>query len=247
VSACLEVRSFAATYPDDFRLPEHDHGWGQLVYATRGVVHVESHRSVWIVASTRGIWLPPGRPHALRMQGTVALRTLYLAPRLAARIDGPARSLEVSPLLRELVLHILERGMLEADVEVDARLARVLVDQIAAAPPHELRLPMPRDARARSAAERIRADPGVARDLGRLARDSGASVRTLQRLFVRETGLSITSWCQKLRLLMGMARLGNGACVGEAAHASGYASASAFSAAFRRHFGVTPRRFLRTP
>jgi hypothetical protein len=61
--------------------------------------------------------------------------------------------------------------------------------------------------------------------------------------FSDETGMTIESWRQKARLVHSAAALAEGASVTNASLASGYDSPSAFSAAFRRQFGVTPKHF----
>ena len=63
------------------------------------------------------------------------------------------------------------------------RLAGFLIDRLTEARPDDLALPLPRDRRARALAERLQARPADAASLGELARDAGASLRTLQRLF----------------------------------------------------------------
>jgi AraC-like DNA-binding protein len=59
-------------------------------------------------------------------------------------------------------------------------------------------------------------------------------------LFIRETGLSFGLWRQKVRLLDSIRLLTEGKSVTEAALDVGYASVSAFIAAFRETFGYTP-------
>jgi AraC-like DNA-binding protein len=65
----------------------------------------------------------------------------------------------------------------------------------------------------------------------------------LQRCFAEETGMTIENWRQKARLIHSAAILAEGVGVSDASLACGYESSSAFIAAFRKQFGVTPRRF----
>jgi AraC-like DNA-binding protein len=236
------IRSLAMVYGDGFVVGEHAHPWGQLVYSLSGVMHVAAGDLLWLVPPTRAIWLPAGQRHRIVMQGRVSLRTLYVAPGLARALPGSPAALEVAPLLREMILHALERGML-GPRGADARLAAVLVDLIARARPEDLALPLPRDRRALALADRLRAAPHDRGGVADLARDAGASPRTLQRLFPRETGLSIDAWRRKARLIHAVAALSSGASVTAAALDCGFDGASAFITAFRRQFGVTPGRY----
>jgi AraC-like DNA-binding protein len=237
------VRGLAATYRTGHRLDLHTHPWAQLVYAASGVMQVETPQAAWLVPPTRAIWVPPGMPHAIEMRGTVAMRTLYLTPRDPDGRLSRCRALEVAPLLRELILHIVRLGMLvEGNLEHE-RLGDLLVDLLGVDETPPLELPLPRDPRARGLAERILTEPGEDATLAALARGSGASLRTLQRLFLAETGLPLEAWRCRARMQQGVVSLSAGASVTAAALEAGYQSASAFIAAFKRAFGVTPSRY----
>lgn len=237
------VRSLAVTYRDGSGEQPHRHSWGQLVYGVSGVIRVSLDRAAWLAPPTRAIWVPPGVTHALSMRGIVAMRTLYIAPAWAQSLPARASVLEVEPLLRELILHILKIGMLSAADAPQARIAGFLVDVLAEARPHDLMLPLPADRRALALCEAVQGAPHDRRGLASLAREAGASLRTLQRLFPAETGLSLDAWRQKARLIHAAAALGSCASVTTAALDCGYDSPSAFITAFKRQFGVTPGRY----
>jgi len=80
-----------------------------------------------------------------------------------------------------------------------------------------------------------------------LARRSGASARTLQRIFRAETGMTFGTWRQQLRLGHALQALGAGSSVTSVALDAGYASVSAFISAFRHTYGQPPARYLRRP
>ena len=151
----------------------------------------------------------------------------------------------VSALLRELVLHTVRLGHLDRTVEAEARLGGVLVDQLLEVPALPLSLPQPRDPRARRVADELVASPAGQATLAELARGSGASPRTLERLFLRETGLSFGRWRQRARVLHALRRLAAGQPVTTVALDVGYDSTSAFIAMFRRELGTTPGRYYR--
>ena len=71
--------------------------------------------------------------------------------------------------------------------------------------------------------------------------------RTAQRLFRDETGLGFAQWRQQLRLIHALERLSAGQPVAQVADALGYATPGNFIAMFKRAFGMTPGRYLRTP
>jgi AraC-like DNA-binding protein len=237
------IRSAATTYGDGSRLHRHDHPWGQLAFCNSGVMRVIGDAAAWLSPPTRAIWLPAGVAHEIVMKGEVATRFLYICPELAAPLPTQPEVLEVAPLLHELILHILKIRMLHPAKPVEDRLARLLIDLLVQARRLDLVLPLPTDRRALALAERLQETPADPASLSDLARRAGASLRTLQRLFPAETGLTLEAWRQKARLIWSITRLSAGASVSTAAFDCGYESPSAFITAFKRQFGVTPGRF----
>jgi AraC-like DNA-binding protein len=168
------------------------------------------------------------------------MRTLYFPVEMTAGLPGECCAIEVTPLLRELVLEAVELCPIDDGDAAAMRLVEVAIDCIAAAPALPLQLPFPSDPRALRLAERLREDPSCELELADLARDAGASGRTIQRLFLAQTGLRFAEWRQRLRLMHGASVLGAGSSVTDAGLEACYSSTSAFIAAFRKQFGTTP-------
>ena len=179
------------------------------------------------------------------MRAPISMRSIYFAPRAVRRTTGAmplsgVRTLVVSPLFRELIVHISRIGALDRKVPAQARLAGVLLDQLAAARDVELALPSPRDPRARRFADLVTGAPGDDASIAALARRAGSSVRTLERCFLAETGLAVGEWRRRVRLFHALRLLEAGAPVTSVALDVGYASTSAFCHAFARQFGRSP-------
>jgi AraC-like DNA-binding protein len=175
------------------------------------------------------------------MWGEVAMRSLYFPVTAPARVFGTTcRVISVSPLLRELILRVAELAALDSRVDAEARLMSVLMDELESAHIEPLVLPMPADVRARKAADWVLKDPADGSPAAVLARQSGLSERTLERLFRAETGMRLGLWRQKARLLESIRVLVEGGSVTDAALESGYSSVSAYIAAFKQTFGCTP-------
>lgn len=236
------VRGLAWDYSDGEELPRHVHAWAQLVYADTGVMQVQTDDAAWLVPTTRAIWIPGQVTHWIRMRGDVHMRTLYVAGDLSG---WPQRcqALEVTPLLRELILYLVKMTWLAPDDPRHERLRSLLQDLINESRDVPLVLPLPKDARALELAQKILQEPGVTAPLPELATDTGASLRTLQRIFKTETGVPLEVWRLRARMQQGIVLLNSGMSVTETAYACGYANPSAFTAAFKRLFGVAPSRY----
>ncbi len=236
------VRTLAVNYRDGCHIEPHEHPWGQLIYAASGVMRVKAGDMLWLVPPARAIWAPAGTEHEIRARGDFAMRTLYIEPEFGRGLPADCRAIEVTPLLRELVLRIVAIGMLKDGEPRRRTLAQAALDELAEAEVLPLSLPLPRDPRARRLADLLRDDPACGLELDALARRAGASARTIQRLFLEETGVRFAEWRQRLRLIHAAGLLSAGASVTQAGLDAGYASTSAFIAAFRKQFGRTPAR-----
>jgi AraC-like DNA-binding protein len=243
----LAVRSLATNYLSGYQIESHQHPWHQLLYATSGAMTVSTARASWMIPPARAVFIPACVAHAIRMWGTVEMRTLYLSPVLTGFENPPCRVLEVAPLLRELILRTVERMGLDSRVAHDARLMGLLEDEvegaIAAAGKSPLGLPMPQDERSLALAHFLLAQPLNSESVDGLAKQHGVARRTLERRYRQETGISFGMWRQKARLLDSIRLLAEGRSVTDTALDCGYASVSAFIAAFKGTFGYTPGRF----
>src|SRR5690606_14051934 len=104
---------------------------------------------------------------------------------------------------------------------------------------------MPVDPRALVVARALLRDPSDGRSLEQWGAAAGASGRTLARLFQAETGLVFGAWRTLVRIRVALLLLADGAPVSTVAHRVGYATASAFVAAFHRTTGQTPGAYFR--
>ena len=242
-SGDVVIRTLAATYSPGHVIPPHSHDWDQLLYASQGVMTIHTSRGCWVVPPHRAAWIPAGVEHSVQMSGTVSLRTLYLFPRLSKSLPKDCCTVNVPPLLRELILDAVDRETLRRRIPSEARLISVMLDQIEGLPAAPLQLPMPRDARACRVAALLKANPAERRSLAQLVRQAGASPRTIERIFRSETNMAFGKWRQRLRLLHALRLLAADEPVTNVALETGYDSTSAFISMFRRELGTTPSRY----
>ena len=242
----LAVRSLATNYASGYRIEPHQHPWHQFLYAVSGAMTVFTRHASWMIPTGRAVFIPARWEHAIRMWGMVEMRTLYLCPALTGFENGECRVVEVAPLLRELILRVVERMGLDSRAAHDGRMIGLLEDEIRTAileaADSALALPMPSDERALALAHHVSENPSMDDNVDELARRHGVARRTLERRFREGTGMSFGMWRQKARLLDSIRLLADGKSVTDAALDCGYSSVSAFIAAFKSTFGHTPGR-----
>ncbi len=54
------VTTFRHDYPDGFVFDEHYHDRDQIVYASQGVMTVETSQGMWVLPASRALWIPTG-------------------------------------------------------------------------------------------------------------------------------------------------------------------------------------------
>jgi AraC-like DNA-binding protein len=224
-------------------MASHSHSRHQFTLAIDGALQVEASAGTWTVPPGAAVWIPRNMEHAERFHAGAALCTLYVDASLPDTIGDRGRTVIVSPLLREIVARIATLGSLDEESPQDARLARVLIDEVGAHADEPLRVPAPKDPRALRLARLVEDAPAERQSVSELARRVGASRRTMERLFMAEVGVSVGEWRQRLRLHRALRLLAERKPIADVARASGYGSASAFIAAFRKQFGATPNRY----
>jgi AraC-like DNA-binding protein len=238
------VLGLAQDYESDEPIPPHHHDSAQLIHASTGVITVETEDGLWVVPPARAVWVPARVSHGIEMSGHVELRTLYFDA-TSAPIRGPRCCVvHVSPLLRAAVLRAMEFPQPYPETGPEARIVRVILDEIRAAEVAPLHLPIPTDPRARRVALAFRDNPGDRRPTSAWAREGGTSGRTLERLFHAEVGTSFGKWQQQARLLAALQVLASGESVTAAALEVGFSTPSAFITMFRRAMGTSPGRYF---
>jgi len=237
------VRTYPVTFLHPHTLPPHTHEWDQLTYAASGVLRVQTADASWMVPPHCAVWVPAGVEHAEEMHPPVSMRSVFLAPKIAKTLPRECRTVNISPLLRELILHVSRKGALDRRNGSHAHLIGVLVDEVSNVTTVPMQLPLPRDPRALKLVAALQRSPADSASIGTLARRAGASRRTMERLFVDETGMSVGEWRRRLRLLHAIRLLAAGESVTNVALEAGYSSVSAFVAVFKKTFGVTPGRY----
>jgi AraC-like DNA-binding protein len=239
-----DIASFVRDYASGALVPSHVHDRDQLVYGSNGVMTVHAASGVWVTPPDRAVWIPSGVEHSIRMSGTVAMRSLYFRAGLVRGLPRACSVVGVSNLLKELILHVCERGTLKGSSADDTSLIEFLISQMQALAALPLELPTPTEPRARRLAELLNVQWNQRVPLAHLCRESGGSRRTLERLFRAETGLSLGRWRQRLVLIQALQELGEGSSVTQVAFQAGYSSTSAFCVAFRNALGSSPSTYF---
>ncbi|OCB11975.1 AraC family transcriptional regulator [Mycolicibacterium porcinum] len=232
-------------YPDGFVLDWHSHRRAQFLHSATGVMVVETRDGTWTVPTDLAVLIPPGVQHLMQTQ-EVSTRSLYIEPQAVPWWPDRCSVVEVTPLLRELLLVAVD---FDADYDLSGRegaVATLLLHEIAALTPVALHVALPGTPELGALCRDYLTEPDVRIDNAQWAARLNLSERAFSRRFHAEMGVSPAAWRRRARLLASVPLLRH-ATVTEVASRLGYASPAAFTAAFSAEFGTSPSRMARTP
>lgn len=216
----------------------HQHRMGQLLFTREGCVKLtlDEGRVLSLLPPGKVAWIPGGVSHRAEMKSSVAYRSIWFDMKRYPTLPATALVLNVTPLLNEL-LERISASPWETDWEQGAQMhmAALCVAELNAAKEVPMTLRFPQDKRLRHLTGDTLPPP-----LNELATVTGASERTIGRIFLRETGLSYQPWRQQWRLMKAVEMLASHARVTVVAGELGFSSDSAFIYFYRSMTGQTP-------
>lgn len=239
------VIALPGDYPDGYRVPDHNHSRAQLLHARMGVVKISTSQGRWVVPPEHAMWIPPGVEHSVEMLGVVRMLSVYVRPDAIAGLPEGLRVVGLTDLATSLIVEAMD---LPDEASATGRAALVkalLLLEIANLPQRPLGLPFPADPRLAGLCRRFVETPSPRATIDDWARRTGMSRRTFTRTFLRETGLSLSTWRQQACLFAALPRLAEGEPITSVALDLGYESVPAFTTMFRRMLGKAPRDYFK--
>jgi AraC-like DNA-binding protein/quercetin dioxygenase-like cupin family protein len=230
----------------------HSHEVHQIEYALHGLVEVETNSAHYLLPPQQAAWIPVGLEHQAVMNPDVKTVAVMFDPTLIPEGGDRARIIEVSPLIREMMIYALrwpiDRGTGSADNErASDGFFRTLAQLVSEALDHEAPLSLPTSANpivsAATAYTKEHLDAVTAEQVSRAV---SVSERTLRRLFQDTLGLSWRTYLLHARMMRAMALLTTpGQSVQATSSAVGFESLSSFTRCFTRFCGETPSGYRR--
>ena len=141
--------STAISYQRGEADPPHHHVEGQLLFATRGVMLVQTESDRWVIPPQRALWLPPLHIHSYHLLSQTDLRAIYFSSSLIAECTSFTKSQQVhvitaTPLVKELIAGLFSEDYARPS---QRKIALLLLEILSEAPPLTMALPMPNDER----------------------------------------------------------------------------------------------------
>lgn len=239
------VRGFDPEPPATYRFDRH-----YLLYALKGTMRLEAAGRSWTLPPARAAWIRAGVEIVFSIDRPIFCCSALFSPDHFPQPAAPLTVFEMTPLLREVMKELRTHGPQAFDDGPESRalfeMAAMLAERQSRIP-SKAWMPAPQSDTMRRALTRTEAALGEVQDLQSVARAAGVTTRTLARRFSTELGMTWRQAQQRMRMIRAVEQLAEPArAITEIAHGLGYASSSAFNAAFREFAGQTPTAFRQT-
>ena len=245
----------------------HQHNWAQISISFNGAMHLTSPHGTLIAPQSHAVWIPAGPVHSLSMVKDADLVSVYLlqdasrpGPWLPQAQPEQARTeqeckpwqrcrvLEISPLLHQLIAAIPKQPDDQPPLDCAAlvrerHISALILDELRRAREVNLGVNMPTDKRLLALCQAVVDDPTAHASLEQWAANTGASPRTVARLFQQQLGCTFSSWRSQVVLDHAVSLDAGNMPVQQIAAELGYGH-SAFSAMVRRTVGMPPAQFF---
>lgn len=225
----------------DKQMPLHTHSSGQQMLATEGLVGLELENDYWSVPAHCAIWVPPGVPHtcALGLSGKAVF--FHVGSKYLDGFPNEVIRVMLNPMTVELILFAANGFDKTRSDAARYHLAMLTIEELKVArkmPPQFA--PLTNCPALRRIAVEFNNPDCIDWSMADWAKFAGMSERTLNRQVQRHTGLTFRLWRLQHIFLVSIVQLSQRQSVKETAYAAGYCSPSAFIAAFKNIFGLTP-------
>lgn len=229
-------------------IPQHTHqDKHQLIFSKKGTIKVQTEKGYWILPPSRAIWIEQGTPHSFYAKYAVEIHILYIKANIDEHLTYPNCCVfNISSLVKQLVETCLTFTDHYEDDSPQGRLSYVLLEQLQEPDQSPVNLPIPENIILKKVCQHFENEPSTHITLVQLSISIGASERTIERLFLKEMGLSYNEWRYRFRLIKSLEYLAENQPITEVAYKVGYTHVSSYIVAFRKLFGCTPRQYFNT-
>jgi len=146
----LIVQNFQACATDHLHgeiIAARCHLEAQLLHAISGVMTITADMGSWVVPTGHALWMSAGVSHEIRMGGSVQMRSLFIAASPGILEYQHCQVIEVSMLLRELIIGSPQVIRSFKPTSRDEHLLALTIAELGRAPIVGIHMPMPSDKR----------------------------------------------------------------------------------------------------
>ncbi len=238
-------------YEDDWvhEAEPHSHKRAQLAYVEEGFQYLHIDKKIILLPQNHAAWIPSNLLHKTTTEATsIRLMTLFFDVEEQDAFYDNTCIFTVPVVLKEMLKYAAKWSKKqEYSIEEEAFLLAIF-RELPNFVKHSLTLsiPVPEDSRLTVVCHYINKHFCEDINIIELAEAANLSLRTLERIFKKETGITVLKYIQLVKIIKSIEYLGTGEyTISEVAHKVGYKSLQAYSTSFYMLIKERPTAFLK--
>lgn len=227
----------------------HQHQKGQLVYVESGFQYITIEERIYLLPQNHAVWIPSDTIHKTNSHSEkIKLMIMFADTDKKAPFYKEVNVFSVPPVLKEMIRYAEKWSKLLTKDHDENVFLQALFNEL----PHfvenslKLHICLPRDKRLTKVVEHLHHHYREEIRIEELGDTALLSLRTLERIFKKETGLTLIKYQQMLRIIKSLELLSSGNfTISEIAYEVGYKSVQAYTRSFHSVMQFRPTDFIK--
>lgn len=226
----------------------HKHKKAQLVFIEKGYQYLHTKTGRFLLPSNHAAWIPSNMWHKTTATSEfVSLWTLYYDVSNMSDFYNELHFFAVPPVLREMVRYTVKWSLNMEHTPNEQVFLNAILQELPSFVQANipLRIPVPESEALLSLTDYIHQNLAGNLYIPDLAAQYPFSIRTLERQFKKETGISVAKYIQLVRMIKSIELLHKSELsIKQIATRVGYGSAESYSNLFEKLIGKRPSTFI---
>ncbi|PRB02183.1 AraC family transcriptional regulator [Chryseobacterium sp. MYb7] len=228
----------------------HNHQKGQLVYVESGFQYITIEEKIYLLPQNHAVWIPPHAVHKTNSHSEkIKLMIMFADIDTKEPFYQEINVFSVPPVLKEMIKYAEKWSKLMISGNDENLFLKALFNELPRIVEHSLTLhiSLPKDKRLTRVMEHLHNHYQDEIKMEDLSDAALLSFRTLERIFKKETGLTLSKYQQMLRIIKSLELLSSeNFTISETAYKVGYKSVQAYSKSFFSMMKFRPTDFIKT-
>lgn len=228
----------------------HSHEKGQLLYVESGFQYITVDGKIYLLPQNHAAWIPPGAIHKTNSHSEkIRLMIMFAETDEHSSFHREINVFSVPPVLKEMIRYSERWSKSMVNDPDEILFLKALFNELPRFVEHSLQLHirLPKDKRLSKPIGYLHSHYQEDIKIEDLSDVSLLSLRTLERIFKKETGMTLSKYQQILRIIKSLELLSAGdLTISETAYAVGYKSVQAFTRSFQSVMQSRPTDFIKT-
>ncbi|MFP3831402.1 helix-turn-helix domain-containing protein [Chryseobacterium sp. SIMBA_028] len=227
----------------------HQHKKGQLVYVESGFQYITIEEKIYLLPQNHAVWIPSNVIHKTNSHSEkIKLMIMFADTDTKNPFYDEVNVFSVPPVLREMIKYAERWSQLLKKDQDETIFLKALFNELPHFVEHSLKLHicLPKDKRLTKIIEHLHNHYNREVAIENLGEMALLSSRTLERIFKKETGLTLSKYQQMLRIIKSLELLSSGTLtISEIAYEVGYKSIQSYTRSFLSVMQFRPTDFIK--